>query len=49
MQRLIAHVNKQEAALLRLANPEHTPQTEEAALLQIEVQEIAREALTETP
>lgn len=43
--RLYARVRKLEAALLRLKNPEHTPETEEAALLQIEVQDIASRAL----
>lgn len=34
-------------ALERLAKPAHMPKTEEAALLQIEVEQIAKDALKE--
>jgi hypothetical protein len=40
-------IEKLERALKRLANPLHLPKTEEAALLQIEVETIAKEALRE--
>lgn len=38
-------IRRYEAALRQLAAARHTPKTEEAALLQIEVEAIARKAL----
>jgi len=45
MGELRKRVLKLETALLKLAYPKHTPKTEEAALVQIEVEQIAKEAL----
>lgn len=40
-----AERDRYRAALERIANPAHRPRTEEAALVLIEVEQIAREAL----
>lgn len=45
LEKALTALEAAEKALWRLANPKHQPKTEEAVLLQAEVEKIARDAL----